>query len=132
MRLLRAFVTIVVVGVSAGAQAPNIDKILADIRAKDTGQLAVSEEDGRFLRVLVASSGRKREGIPSALDSAERLDSASVARRSTAAAVGRRAASRSSMRPTRASNERGRSGRRELGTGSGSKRRQPSAKTSVF
>ena len=42
------------------AQQPNLDKILADIRAKDKGQLAVSEEDGRFLRILIASTGRKR------------------------------------------------------------------------
>src|SRR5690242_17164301 len=44
----------------ARAQQPNLDKILADIRAKDKGQLAISEEDGRFLRLLIASSGRKR------------------------------------------------------------------------
>ena len=41
-------------------QGPDLDKILADIRAKDKGQLAVSEEDGRFLRLLIASSNRKR------------------------------------------------------------------------
>jgi caffeoyl-CoA O-methyltransferase len=41
-------------------QQPDIPKILADIRAKDTGQLAVSEEDGRFLRILIASSKRRR------------------------------------------------------------------------
>jgi len=35
-------------------------KVLADIRAKDKGQLAVSEEDGRFLRVLTATKGAKR------------------------------------------------------------------------
>ncbi|HET7618493.1 MAG TPA: hypothetical protein VFK20_08285, partial [Vicinamibacterales bacterium] len=39
--------------------APDLSKILAEIKAKDTGQLAVSEEDGRFLRLLVASTGRK-------------------------------------------------------------------------
>jgi caffeoyl-CoA O-methyltransferase len=39
---------------------PNISKILADIRKKDTGQLAVSEEDGRFLRVMIATRGAKR------------------------------------------------------------------------
>lgn len=39
---------------------PDIPRILADIKAADTGQLAVSEEDGRFLRVLIASSGAKR------------------------------------------------------------------------
>jgi len=42
------------------APAPDLNKILADIRAKDKGQLAVSEEDGKFLRLLIASTGRKR------------------------------------------------------------------------
>jgi predicted O-methyltransferase YrrM len=41
-------------------QSPDLNKILADIRAKDKGQLAVSEEDGRFLRILIASTHRKR------------------------------------------------------------------------
>lgn len=35
-------------------------KVLNDIRAKDTGQLAVSDEDGRFLRVLTATTGARR------------------------------------------------------------------------
>ena len=39
---------------------PAIDRVLKSIRAADKGQLAVSEEDGRFLRVLVASTGAKR------------------------------------------------------------------------
>ena len=47
-------------GSVAAQQAPDVNKILADIRAKDKGQLAVSEEDGRFLRLLIASTGRKR------------------------------------------------------------------------
>jgi predicted O-methyltransferase YrrM len=47
-------------GVAAAQQGPDLNKILADIRAKDKGQLAVSEEDGRFLRLLIASSHRKR------------------------------------------------------------------------
>ncbi len=34
--------------------------LLEDIRARDQGELAVSEEDGRFLRVLVATRGTKR------------------------------------------------------------------------
>ena len=42
------------------AQAPDVARVLADIRARDTGQLAVSEEDGRFLRVLIGSSRAKR------------------------------------------------------------------------
>jgi predicted O-methyltransferase YrrM len=58
---------IVVAGVAAlvfagaGAQrSPDVTRILADIKAKDTGQLAVSEEDGRFLRLMAATSGAKR------------------------------------------------------------------------
>ena len=42
------------------AQQPDLNKILDDIRAKDKGQLAVSEEDGRFLRLMIASTNRKR------------------------------------------------------------------------
>jgi predicted O-methyltransferase YrrM len=60
MRMVWTLVAIAMTGLTVVAQAPNLDKILADIRAKDKGQLAVSEEDGRFLRLLVASTGRKR------------------------------------------------------------------------
>ena|SRR5688572_4768942 len=42
-----------------GELPAQVDRVLRDIRAKDTGQLAVSEEDGRFLRVLIAASGSK-------------------------------------------------------------------------
>jgi len=38
----------------------DLQKVLAEIKAKDAGRLAVSEEDGRFLRLMVASSGAKR------------------------------------------------------------------------
>jgi predicted O-methyltransferase YrrM len=41
------------------AQSADIQKVLTDIKAKDKGMLAVSEEDGRFLRLMVASSGAK-------------------------------------------------------------------------
>jgi caffeoyl-CoA O-methyltransferase len=41
------------------AQSPDQQKILAEIKAHDPGQLAVSEEDGRFLRLLVASKGAR-------------------------------------------------------------------------
>jgi predicted O-methyltransferase YrrM len=44
---------------SPGALTPQIESILKSIRAADKGQLAVSEEDGRFLRVLVATRGAK-------------------------------------------------------------------------
>ena len=36
------------------------DTVLRAIRAADKGQLAVSEEDGRFLRLLVTSKGTRR------------------------------------------------------------------------
>jgi caffeoyl-CoA O-methyltransferase len=39
---------------------PALVALLDEIRDRDTGQLAVSEEDGRFLRMLVASSGARR------------------------------------------------------------------------
>ena len=38
----------------------DVTPILADIKKNDTGQLAVSEEDGRFLRVMIATKGAKR------------------------------------------------------------------------
>jgi caffeoyl-CoA O-methyltransferase len=43
----------------SGALTPPLENILKSIRAADKGQLAVSEEDGRFLRVLVATRGAK-------------------------------------------------------------------------
>jgi predicted O-methyltransferase YrrM len=43
----------------SGALTPQIEAILNGIRAADKGQLAISEEDGRFLRVLVAARGAK-------------------------------------------------------------------------
>src|SRR3954462_1839115 len=42
-----------------GALTAQIESILKSIRAADKGQLAVSEEDGRFLRVLIAARGAK-------------------------------------------------------------------------
>jgi predicted O-methyltransferase YrrM len=42
------------------AAPPNLDALLRQIKGKDTGQLAVSEEDGRFLRMLVAASKARR------------------------------------------------------------------------
>jgi len=45
------------------AQSPAVDpaiaKLLESIRAADKGQLAISEEDGRFLRVLVGATNAK-------------------------------------------------------------------------
>ena len=43
----------------SGALTPQIEALLRSIKAADTGQLAVSEEDGRFLRVLVAARGAR-------------------------------------------------------------------------
>ena len=40
---------------ATGALTPQIDSVLRSIKAADKGQLSVSEEDGRFLRVLVAT-----------------------------------------------------------------------------
>lgn len=42
-----------------GGVDPAIAALLSSIRAADKGQLAVSEEDGRFLRVLVGSTNAK-------------------------------------------------------------------------
>lgn len=42
------------------AQSADVQKILSDIKAKDKGLLAVSEEDGRFLRLMVASKKAQR------------------------------------------------------------------------
>ena len=57
--LARVIVGIVALTTFLSAQTPAVQKILADIKAKDKGMLAVSEEDGRFLRLMVASSGAK-------------------------------------------------------------------------
>jgi len=43
----------------SGALTPQIESILKKIKTADKGQLAVSEEDGRFLRVLIAARGAK-------------------------------------------------------------------------
>ena len=40
--------------------SPDLTKLLQQIKAADSDLLAVSEEDGRFLRVMVASSGATR------------------------------------------------------------------------
>jgi predicted O-methyltransferase YrrM len=43
----------------SGALTPQIESVLKQIKAADKGQLAVSEEDGRFLRVLIATRGAR-------------------------------------------------------------------------
>src|SRR5215813_9135067 len=48
---------------NAAAQSPvpaGVAGLLTSIKKADAGQLSVSEEDGRFMRVLVASHGIKR------------------------------------------------------------------------
>src|SRR6476661_8758258 len=45
---------------AASAQTAAIQKLLAEIKTADSDQLAVSEEDGRFLRVMIVSSGARR------------------------------------------------------------------------
>jgi caffeoyl-CoA O-methyltransferase len=48
-------------GASAQTQpTASLQQLLQQIKASDTALLAVSEEDGRFLRVMVAISGAKR------------------------------------------------------------------------
>ena len=64
--IITALALVTVSGASApvaqprAAQPQDVTKLLAEIKRKDTGQLAVSEEDGRFLRLMVATSGAKR------------------------------------------------------------------------
>ena len=55
----------VIVGILVGcvalsAQSADVQKVLNEIKAKDKGLLAVSEEDGRFLRLMVASKKAQR------------------------------------------------------------------------
>jgi predicted O-methyltransferase YrrM len=67
MRLLLVFSSLLLSVVFALAQevrpsaalTPRVEKVLRSIRVADKGQLAVSEEDGRFLRVLVAARSAK-------------------------------------------------------------------------
>jgi predicted O-methyltransferase YrrM len=67
-RSLSCFGVVLAVCVAArslvvGAQpqpAPDLQKLLQQIKSADTDQLAVSEEDGRFLRVMIATSGATR------------------------------------------------------------------------
>ena len=45
---------------STSVVAPDVLKLMQQIKSADSDLLAVSEEDGRFLRVMVASSGATR------------------------------------------------------------------------
>jgi caffeoyl-CoA O-methyltransferase len=46
---------LIVAATLLSAQSSDVQKVLSEIKAKDKGLLAVSEEDGRFLRLMVAS-----------------------------------------------------------------------------
>jgi predicted O-methyltransferase YrrM len=66
MRFCVSTILVAVFAVTAAAQhgppgslTPQIESVLRAIKAADKGQLAVSEEDGRFLRVLVATRNAK-------------------------------------------------------------------------
>ena len=58
--LVLALAAVAALAVLPSAQSADHVRILKDIKDRDTGQLAVSEEDGRFLRLMVATSGAKR------------------------------------------------------------------------
>jgi predicted O-methyltransferase YrrM len=70
MHIKAVIVSVMVIGISAGGAAQraqpkptsgqDLSRLLAEIKKKDKGQLAVSEEDGRFLRLMIATSGAKR------------------------------------------------------------------------
>lgn len=57
---VRVLFTLLLLSGTAFAQPADVQRILKTIKAQDTGQLAVSEEDGRFLRLMIATSGAKR------------------------------------------------------------------------
>src|SRR5262249_5288878 len=64
-KLLTFGASILVCGLPSFAAAQSgvgldVTKLLQKIKAADSEQLAVSEEDGRFLRLLIVSSGTKR------------------------------------------------------------------------
>jgi predicted O-methyltransferase YrrM len=60
--LVLAFALVLTVPYVSVAQnvPPQVDALLRQIKAADKDQLAVSEEDGRFMRLLVVTSGAKR------------------------------------------------------------------------
>jgi caffeoyl-CoA O-methyltransferase len=58
---VRALVVLLLVAApSLRAQPADLFKLLSQIKAADTEQLSVSEEDGRFLRLLAASNRTQR------------------------------------------------------------------------
>jgi predicted O-methyltransferase YrrM len=54
------FVAVLALRGVLAAQSAEIAKLLSQIKAVDSEQLAVSEEDGRFLRLMIVSSGAKQ------------------------------------------------------------------------
>jgi len=58
--ILRAIAVLLAFATAAAAQSPDQRNLLQQIKAADTDQLAVSEEDGRLLRVMVVTRGAKR------------------------------------------------------------------------
>jgi predicted O-methyltransferase YrrM len=65
-KLVIATICALIIARPVAAQSPtsvlssDLVTLLREIKAADTDQLAVSEEDGRFLRVMTASSGAKQ------------------------------------------------------------------------
>ena len=61
-RFALAVVVLLVLPCVARAQnvPPHVEALLKQIKAADREQLAVSEEDGRFMRLLIVTSGSKR------------------------------------------------------------------------
>ena len=60
-----AVVVLLLIGVAVLASRQSASRadvwgLLAEIKAQDVEQLAISEEDGRFLRLLIATSGSRR------------------------------------------------------------------------
>jgi predicted O-methyltransferase YrrM len=54
------FLFVALATIEPSAQTTALQKLLAQIKIADAGQLAVSEEDGRFLRVMIVTSGARR------------------------------------------------------------------------
>src|SRR3954466_14487365 len=51
---------VIAASVLLSAQTADVQKVLTEIKTKDKGLLAVSEEDGRFLRLMVATKKAQR------------------------------------------------------------------------
>jgi caffeoyl-CoA O-methyltransferase len=58
--LAARFAAVCLSTIVVGAQSTDLLTLLRRIKTADTEQLAVSEEDGRFLRLMAATSGAKR------------------------------------------------------------------------